>query len=444
MQAAARTVPVSEYAPSIVGEFPRIHRQRPVESSIAQKTIVDILPINLNSNAKLQDRYLEFTVPGVKGSFIDLSKLVLEIKLSLTQRDGVTKLEDTVNVEFSNATSSTIFKSIQVYVGEQMLESNPYFNYFTYIKLLTSMSPLKLGSLGKIGNILSPSECGGVENYTASYFGNLSVEMKSKMKAIKENGLHLTFPIVSDISSCDQYLCDDVPVKIRLELADEAWYLNTDGDGGVMRSHVDYAKLWVTYLQPYSSALQALNNQLNSGESTKSIFNKTLYKSIVLGRQQTSVVCDLPWGGVIPERLYVAMVNMNAFSGSYNRNGLYFSNANLANVTISIDGANVYKDKAHFPHECSHIYYNTLDGLGLDNNHLLDYEGFKKGSTVMVYSLTPDDVQGTLPLEQSGNLRVSIELKVGLDHNLVILLFGDTKGVLSINSERNVLCETRA
>lgn len=447
MASAAPSVPISDYALSVVDEFPRINRQRQVESSIASKTLVDILPVNLSSHARLKDKYLEFRVPGVKGAFIDLAKLILELKLSVTQADGQTKVEEAVNVEFCNGTANTMFKSIQVYVGDQMVESNPYFNYWSFLKMLTTFSTLKLKSFGEIGNLLKDNRSGGAgvaETYDAAYFTSLGSKYKRHLKDIKDHGLHLTFPLMSDITSCDQYLCDDIPLRIRLELANEAWYLNTDGDGSAVRAHIDFAKLWVTRLQPYPSALLALNKELETGKITRTIFNKTLYKSLVLGKQQTSIVCDQPWGNVIPERLYIVMADMRAFSGVYNKNGLYFKNADLSELTVSVNGMNMYKNTVSFPHECTRVYYDILDSLGVENDTLLDYDSFRKGRTVFVFSLLPEDIRGTVPLEHSGNLRISLQLKKGLDENLVIICFGDTKGVLSINSERHVSCDTRA
>lgn len=443
----ALSVPVPDYAPSVVGEFPRIQRLRQIESSIASRSIVDILPTNLSSNARLTDKYLEFRIPGIKGMFLDLAKLILELKLSLTQADGQSKLEDNVNVAFINGTANSMFKSIQVYIGDQMVETNPYYNIWSFIKMLTTFSSAKLKTLGELGNFFNEGKKAGKlsETYDGSYFTNLTESAQNKLKNIKTHGLHLAFPLMSDIASSDQYLCDDVPVRIRLELADEAWYLNTDGNGNAIRSHIDFAKLWVTRLQPYPSALIALNKLLEGGRDTKTLFNKTLYKSMVLGKQQTSIVSDLPWGNVIPERLYLVFIDMSAFSGAYNKNGLFFKHANLSEITVSVNGMNLYKNDVHFPHQCSQLYYTTLEALGIENDTLIEFDSFKNGGrTVMVYSLIAEDIQGTVPLEQSGNLRVSIQLRGGLEENLVILLFGDTKAVLSINAQRRVVCDSRA
>lgn len=74
-------------------------------------------------------------------------------------------------------------------------------------------------------------------------------------------------------------------MRIRLELANEAWHLNTDGDGNAVRTHIDFAKLWITKIQPYPSALLALDKELDSGKTSKTLFDKMFYKSLVLGKQ---------------------------------------------------------------------------------------------------------------------------------------------------------------
>ena len=99
----------------------------------------------------------------------------------------------------------------------------------------------------------------------------------------------------------------------------------------------------------------------------------------------------------------------------------------------------VYKNSVSFPHECSQAYFNAIESLGVENDTLLDFNSFKQGKTILVYSLLPEDLQGTVPLEQSGNLRISIQLKQDGYNNIVILMFCDTKGVISVNGDRSSL-----
>ena len=51
---------------------------------------------------------------------------------------------------------------------------------------------------------------------------------------------------------------------------------------------------------------------------------------------------DRPFNMVIPEKLHVLIVNMNAYSGRSNLNGLYFEHAGLENVHVTVNGNIIY------------------------------------------------------------------------------------------------------
>ena len=38
-------------------------------------------------------------------------------------------------ITFVNSLSNTIFKSVTVFINDKMVESNPFFNYSSYVKL---------------------------------------------------------------------------------------------------------------------------------------------------------------------------------------------------------------------------------------------------------------------------------------------------------------------
>ena len=86
--------PISNYSAAISEMFPRPNKTRMIESSIASKQDVDILPINAGFDNKITDKYVEFRVPKAHGSFIDLSSLSLEVKLRVTRSDGAALTED--------------------------------------------------------------------------------------------------------------------------------------------------------------------------------------------------------------------------------------------------------------------------------------------------------------------------------------------------------------
>ena len=87
-------------------------------------------------NQTISDKYLEFRINSVVGSFLDLSSMIMVLHLkSIKSADG-TLLEDQDLVGFVNGLSNTIFKSVTVFLNDKMVESNPFFNYSSCIKLL--------------------------------------------------------------------------------------------------------------------------------------------------------------------------------------------------------------------------------------------------------------------------------------------------------------------
>ena len=101
-------------------------------------------------NRDLSDKYIEFRINGVPGSFIDLSSLLLELTVKPINTDG-SNVADDINLALVNGLSNTLFKSVSVFINEKMIESNPLYNYTAYIKLLKSMNANNINTIGKCG-----------------------------------------------------------------------------------------------------------------------------------------------------------------------------------------------------------------------------------------------------------------------------------------------------
>lgn len=260
---------------------------------------------------------------------------------------------------------------------------------------------------------------------------------------VKEHGLSMTAPLLLDIASLDAYLLDSTDVRIRLELASKSWILNTSQDGNAFKFVLESARLWVDRVVPHASALSSLNTSLVS-KSLQYTYNRTLYKTYVLGVNQTSLLAELPFAQIIPQNLIMLMVDMDSMAGSYKKNGLYLTHADLGHVHISINGSTVYNIRSQFPHHVSRLFYSTLEGLGLETANNLTLQTFGKGQTICAFNFVTEDVENGIPLEKSGNMRISLTFNKGYNRNLVIIFFADTTGVIDIDAHRQVTCQVRA
>ena len=437
-------VPVSSYIAGITESYPNVNKQRLVESSINSKETIDFMPVNMGVNQVLSDKYLEFRINGTVGNFLDLSSMVIELKVKpVTSATSATLPADT-HVYLSNGLSNTIFKSATVFINEKMIEANPFFNYTSYIKLLKSMNEEDISRYGGCGNIYDDyKDVGITRTYTDALFGDDEVNIEKKLETrVKRSGAHMCFPLLLDISSLDMYLLDGVDVRVRLELANNNWIINSPAQGGI-QLNISKAKLWIDRVTPQHNAIIALNKALVT-KPMEYIFKKTLYKSYVIGTGESSIMIDQPFTNCIPDKLTMLFLNMNTMSGALNQNPLYFDHCNIGNIHITINGTSIYNINSDFENgEFSHLFYECQKSIGIDTGNMITYNSFEKGRSVFCFNFINEPVEDSLPVERSANLRLSLSFKQAMQSPHVIILLADTTGIISIDNQRIVTCDVR-
>ena len=259
-------IPISNYVAGITESYPNVNRQRTVESSINSKETIYFLPTNIGINLSISDKYLEFRINGTVGSFLDLSSIIMELQLKpLNTVDG-SSLKDEDLISFVNGLSNTIFKSVTGFINDKMVESNPFFNYSSYVKLLKQLDKTHVDRYGSCGFSYDNHNTEGVTNtYTAVIFkktpSNIEARLSNKVKGGKTS---LCFPLLPDVSTMDMYLLDGVDVRIRLELANQDWIIKSPKQNPQFGINISNAKLRVDKVTPHHNAMIALNHAMNT------------------------------------------------------------------------------------------------------------------------------------------------------------------------------------
>ena len=436
------SIPVSGYVAGVSESYPNVNRQRIVESSINSKERVDFLPVNMGVNHTLMDRYMEFRINGVLGHFIDLSSLLLELSVKPVNADG-SNIADDVNVALVNGLANTLFKSATVFINEKMVESNPLYNYTAYIKLLKSMNNSEINTIGKCGFFYNDENNGVItKTYNAATFTTVGNIENKLLSSVKTSGVDICFPLTLDVATMDMYLLDSVDVRIRLELANNNWLIKSDQNISGVTLKINKAKLWLDRVTPHYNAMSALNQSLTM-KPMEYVFHKTLHKTYVIGSHESSIMIDQPFGMCIPEKMTMALVDMNAFSGSSTQNGLYFDHADISNLHVTVNGSSVYNINTTFPNTYSQCYYESQKALGLEKDNAITYETYKSGRCLFIFNFVNETVTESLPVEMSASLRLNLRFTRALSSPLVIILLADTTGLIGIDNQRIVSCDVR-
>lgn len=435
-------VPVSTYLAGISESYPNVNRQRIIESSINSRERVDVMPTNVGVNQALNDGYIEFRIGGVVGTFLDLSSLTLELAMSVTR--GGNMLTPAQNLGVVNGISNTLFKSVSVFLNDRMIESCPLYNYLAYVKMLTGIRPESLKGAGRCGYFFDDYDEGlGITyEYTDQTFQEGDRWEVTRMGDLKSNGIHTCFPLLLDITSVDMYLLDSVDLRIRLEMANKSWLMNADKEGALNSLNIMHSRLWIDRVTPHYNALAALNKSLVSSPMQYT-FNRTLYKTYIIGANESSIAIDQPFGSCIPEKMTLALVNMKHYSGDYTRNGLYFSHCKVKNIHVSINGNTVYNIDCLFPSRVARAYYEGIRSVGVEHDNIISLESFREGRSLFNFNFITEEMKDALPVEMSAMMRITLDFGTPLTAPHIVMLFGDTTGILSIDNDRMIHCDVR-
>ena len=164
-----------------------------------------------------------------------------------------------------------------------------------------------------------------------------------------------------------------------------------------------------------------------------------MLKTYVVGSNENNIILDQPFNNVIPEKLSMCFIDNASFNGSYSRNPLYFPHLDILQIQVSINGNTVYSLKNN-----TRSYYETLRSNGIQDDNMITYHSFHKGRGIYTFNFLTEEAKDTIPVEMSANLRISVDFNTPPSTPHILLMLGDSMGILSVDSYRHIQCDIRA
>ena len=426
--------PVSKYDVVITDSFPRVNQSYSFEGSIEQRDTVCISP----SNAATQDvnaSYCEFRCDGVPQRFLDLSSIKLEV-LGECVKGANTALEDADGILLVDNTLHSLFKSVSVFLNGKQVENNTMYPLLSHLKTVIETSPHKKGRL-----LANSKYWGNSHSYESLTEGTaLTGDLLAQSTKQKEGKIQMIGNLMLDLSTVDQYLLDSVNVVIRLEYAPDAFVMSTNKPTSSPKFKIEDLKLYIDRLKPYANAMTALNETLNGGASVDYVYNKTLVKTAIIPTNSSTLTLDNPFLQVIPNRITMCLLDLNAYNGQYLKNALYIKSCGLTHLTVTVNNRQFYNISTNPTEHNAVLYDQVIKAIGPEDG-LLTKEMFDKGACIIALEMSPERVGDALSLDVIGHLRVAIEF-AGVPGNTMCVLVGETTGLVKIDKFRQISMDT--
>ena len=270
-------VPVRQFIGGVSNYFPRPGKQHSLETAMEKRIEYVVKPTNASNEGFTGDGFVEYRIVGVPGQFLDLSELVLDIEGYLVWGDG-TLVAVPDAVQLCNLGICTIIKTVSVFLNNVQVESGINYGYTAYMRTLMDAPGWRRGStlnlMGYTGQVMERR----ITDQGLALAPERNVDEFSFMA-----------PLVLDIATCDGYLLDNVDIRIRVELANERFVINTKDPNRTPTYKLTKADLKVTKLKPMDNALQSLAKQLEKVPQTY-VFDRTMYCSRPIAVGQSRVL----------------------------------------------------------------------------------------------------------------------------------------------------------
>jgi hypothetical protein len=200
-------------------------------------------------------------------------------------------------------------------------------------------------------------------------------------------------PIHLDLMFQDRYLPSDVGMQIRFVRAKDAFCLMSDTANPQFHIKIPEYKLLIRKVNISPTVFIEQAKAFEIGNAKYPI-RRVVCKSYSVGTGMRDNVHEGLFTGQIPSRIVVAMVDNEAFNGSYRRNPFNFKHFDLSSIKIYVDGQahnNIKAIECNFENHQSLAGYQTLfTGSGKyrrDEGLDIDRQEYEQGYTLFAYDL---------------------------------------------------------
>lgn len=384
------------------------------------------------------DQPITFVVGSAVDEYMVLSEsyFYLKFRINLTKDDKSSVVADDWKTVYpANNLLYSFFKSLEIMIGDKVITLNSqniaYRAYFD-IKLGFS-SAAKKGHLStqfwiddksKRSTFIRPNGGNLEKGCHVELIGKLPIDLGLQNRALL-GGCTLTARLTSN----EPNFYFEVPTgfKVRTEYLDSILYIHK----AKVTSELVVAHAKALAVAP--ARYPICRGEVKPHSVLKGSYEFTISNAIV---------------GIMPTRMFLAMVDSHAYNGDYTKDPYYFHHYDLNYIVSYVDGTPF----PHLPYEPDfsnncflrelNALYQTLNQNGTDCYTDIDRESFAKGNTIIPFNYAPDlssgpGVAGHLSPRKSGALRVVAKFKNPLPHNINVLLFCIYDDMIEIDQHRN-------
>ena len=394
--------------------------------------------------ALTSSNWIEFRVPSTE-EFVDLSKLYLELEISVTLSDGSALPTAAAaagssnlfeNIIPTNYFMSSLFQQLDLYLSNTLVTSaTNLYHYRSYLDTLFYQSKHSKDTY-LYSSLWDDDESRRKERIKRVYSG----------KTFK-----LVGPLHFDLAQQERLLLNFVDMVFRLNLTDPSFCF-TIGNATTDRPRFNIvdASLHVLKKKLFPDCEAGILTALQK-TTAKYFFTHTQLRHRIIDSGSQSFYFDNIFPSTLPRRFIFGILPAKAFNGDWKSDPYAFKDNALVEIKAYVDslqtptpGIKLDMEEEDYA-RAYYLFFDSMYSLHPATQLSITPADFKKYCTFFCWTLsTENDLENTdtIGLIRRGHLRIDFRFKKATTEHLAAIIYSHFPQVMQIDADRNVLLES--
>jgi hypothetical protein len=403
---------------------------------------------------------VSFHIPPVTDAFLDISNVYLYLRAQFLNADTNAALTGPQSEQMAPICylGSTMWKNVEVFFNNvQVYDAQNNYAYISYLMTLLYASR-EAKETYLTSALYYPEAAGFFDNFDVQADGNEAARIRST--AVDNSKVFELYTRLSaDIFNQSRLLLNNVDVVIRLTPHTAQFFINQAGLVPVQQPNAAKepvpVKMKIIQAELYVNRVHLTETEMKQQEAklarepylypfvqTRSLFFQHPNNTTIFDRE----ICQ----GVLPERVYLLLLEESKYRGNYKKNSLEFEHFSIKSMLWTCAGRLIpttgpltmdIKNK-----QFTRAYHSLFENVHNDRLAITPSQ-YAAGYCIFCVDLTRDstaDEDESINRQHTGALRLQMTFEKAPTETLVVLIIAEYERVLSINKDRipEILPET--
>lgn len=405
--------------------------------------------LELRPHSNNQDGPFEFSYQPDGRKFVDMSSLTLHGRMGVRVQDGLgkwvvpNKITDLDKWGVINNCYQSLFSTVSIKVGDlEIMDPGAFsYPYHAYLQtLLGTSSSQNKNHIHEPRGFIKDSSVSTPDLAVGSSY-------KRRRKPFEDSDWSdFVIELHHDLCNLEKYLPPGVKLSFTLRRsADEFVLFNTrDTKDRNFKIVLEDLHLKMKLLEVQDSVLQHHLKQREGKLPLQIKFTRNILKTFAVPKGSFEMTHhNLFFGNNLPNRLYIAFVEQEAYNGSLYKNPFNFEVASMQECSLLVNSSQepnpphiLEKDRSE-----KALYFDFLANTGRSSFEIdsvdISFEEYMNGYFILAFDRSPckdNALYNHLP--DSGNITVKVKCREGLKKNYMVLCFASYDEKLQFVEDR--------